>query len=144
MDSVVRKSYLCILLMFLFFTSCSDSIHTENFKSPEINALPGGNIDIAQYAGKTFYAAGWAADKEDGVAVPKVMVYVDNKLLGKASPGLERPDVASHFNNPAWTKSGWDIKANIPLNKGKHIAYAVVYDRMEAFSKSPEREFTVN
>jgi hypothetical protein len=150
----MKEGFMKIFKKILLFTfmiltisiiSCSDkgAIHTENFKTPAVNNLPQGNLDIGSYRDGTLYAAGWSADLEDGVSVKRVMVYVDNKLVGQAKLGLERPDVGTFFKNPNWVKSGWEIRAKIPLNKAKHTLYAVVYDKMEAFTKYPEIEFII-
>ena len=142
---VLRQNCIIILLLVVCTISCSDkgSIHAKHFSTPGVNNLPQGNLDIVNYGNGILYAAGWSADIEDGVGIKRVAVYIDNKLAGEARLGIERPDVASYFKNPNLVRSGWDIKGKIPLSKGKHTLYAVGYDKMEAFTKYPEKEFIV-
>lgn len=136
------KWFILTILLFVLTLSCSKNgtIYEKNFQNPEVNKLPFGHLDLADYKDGIFYSSGWAADTEDGVPVQKVMVYIDNKLLGKASMGFERSDVAKHFNDPKWLKSGWQIKAKISLSKGQHTASAYAYDSMEAPTKLPEEK----
>ena len=139
-------SVLSVIFAFsMFVVSCSEksSIHTENFNTAGVNDLPRCSLDAAEFKAGTLSVDGWAADQEDGVPVPRVMVYVDNKLVGKATLGIERPDVATHFKNSNWTRAGWQMRAALPLSKGKHTLFAVAYDKMEAFSKSVDKEFAV-
>jgi hypothetical protein len=68
---------------------------------------------------------------------------VDNKISGEAKMGTERRDVAAHFNRPEWEKSGWELKVKIPLSPGTHKVFAVAYDRMMGFARTPEREMTL-
>jgi hypothetical protein len=138
----IAFSVLLILAVFIF--ACDKGpIHTENFKTAAVNNLPQCNLDVAQFRDGTLYTAGWATDAEDGVSIKRVMVYVDNKLAGPAKLGYERPDVGTFFKNPNWIKSGWEIKAKLPLTKGKHTIFAVAYDKMEALTKTREIEFIV-
>jgi hypothetical protein len=131
---------LCLTAILILIASCSkdETIHEKNFRSPETNKLPFGHLDVAYYKDGIFQASGWAADTEDSAPIQKVMVYIDNKLLGKASMGFERPDVAKHFNTPKWSKSGWQMKAKIPLSKEQHTVSAYAYDSMEVPVKFSE------
>ncbi len=140
---------LSILLMIgISLVSCSEKnsekIHAENFKTDSVNTLPQGNLDTVRYEKGILSANGWCSDAEDGTPVQRVMIYVDNKLLGQAKLDSERPDVAKYFNNQKWIKSGWEIKAELPLSKRQHTLFAFCYDKMEAPAKLGDKEFVVN
>jgi hypothetical protein len=108
------------------------------------NTPPEGFLDLATYEKGHFRAGGWAADKEDNAPVKKVMVYVDNKILGEAELGIQRGDVATEKKNPNWKNSGWEINKQIPLDKGSHQVYAVAVDKQGAEVKLPnEKNITV-
>jgi hypothetical protein len=130
---------ICLVLV----SSCSES-YKKNFKTGDVNNLPEGNLDYMEYKNGVFHARGWSADKEDGAPLNKVLLYIDNKLLGKVTQkALERPDVVNFFKNQNYMKSGWEFMAKVPLTKGKHFAYAVAYDNMEGFTRIQEKEFVV-
>jgi hypothetical protein len=150
------KIYRAVGLSMLLVTgvslvSCSDKnsekmrIHAENFKTDAVNTLPLGNLETVRYEEGVLWANGWCADAEDGAPVQRVMIYVDNKLLGQAELDRERPDVAKHFNNPKWSKSGWEMKAELPLARRKHTLFAFCYDKRDAPAKVGEdKEFVVD
>ncbi|OGP75031.1 MAG: hypothetical protein A2V86_05655 [Deltaproteobacteria bacterium RBG_16_49_23] len=99
------------------------------------NTLPTGSFDAVNYENESFRAVGWAADEEDGSPVKKVTVYVDDKSIGDAKLGFDRPGVATEMKQAKWGKSGWEIIANISLAKGIHVTYAVAMDKKGATSK---------
>lgn len=114
----------------------------EQKKSAEIksgNNSPRIAFGIVNYKSGMFYAAGWAADQEDGAPVQKVVFYIDDKAVGTAELGFERKDVAEHFKNNNWLKSGWIFKGKIMLEKGPHRFYAIAHDRVGATAKSNEK-----
>ncbi|MBF0559899.1 MAG: hypothetical protein HQL08_14090 [Nitrospirae bacterium] len=129
------KMFLAVLLLALV-TACSEqkTMFPENFANPGVNTPPTGWLDDAAYSDGKFKAWGWAADNEDGSPVTRVALYVDNKLVGYAKLGIERPDVAKTMQRPDWAKAGWQIEAQIQLPSGSHKASAVAYDKMSAFT----------
>jgi hypothetical protein len=138
-----KISVLILLICMVFVLSCSES-YTKNFKTGDVNRLPEGNVDEMEYKNGVFHARGWSADKEDGAPLNKVLIYIDNKLLGKVTQkALERPDVAKFFNNQNYVPSGWQFTAKVTLSRGKHFAYAVAYDNMEGLTKIQAKEFVV-
>ena len=77
---------------------------------------PLGNLDIAVdnvTASPTVsqadlvYIAGWTADAVDGSPLSNVTVYIDGNSVGTPNLGVVRNDVASYYNNPAYTNSGF-------------------------------------
>ena len=103
------------------------------------NASPFGNVDIAASASNpsstvipqntNLYAGGWAADPEDGAPVTKVQVLIDGSVVGNATLGDVRTDVATAFGNAAYTNSGWHFTYNIgSLAVGAHAVSAVAWD----------------
>lgn len=103
-----------------------------------------GFLDFLIYENGQCYAEGWAGDKEDGAPVEKVMVFIDDKWIGDAKLGFERPGVAREMINPNWIKSGWELSVSMPLDKGTHRAHAIsVNKRGDKFRLHHEMEFEV-
>src|SRR5581483_2196678 len=76
--------------------------------------------------------SGWATDVEDGIA-SRVDVLLDGNVIGSATLGLSRSDVANAFNDPRYANSGWTLSYNIGnLSAGKHTVTAVGYDSVGA------------
>lgn len=68
-----------------------------------------GHIDSIQITKEgNLYVAGWAFEKSVGAPVKEIMIYAEDELLGKASLGCVRSDVANHFRRPACLNSGWE------------------------------------
>ena len=108
-----------------------------------VNALPFGWLDNALNAangtgsvaqGGTLSIVGWAVDVHDGAPVSKVQVFIDGSLIGNATLGDPRPDVASAFSNPAYTNSGWHLSYQVPntLSVGQHTVTAVAFNSANA------------
>ena len=77
----------------------------------------------------TIYIRGWAADPTDGSPMTNVKAYIDGVLIGPASMGLYRPDVAKYYNNTAYTYSGFQFFYNsTPLTIGVHAVTVVAID----------------
>jgi hypothetical protein len=121
-----------------FFSDEKD--YSKNFTVP--NDAPLGSYDVAKYDKGVFTGIGWSADKEDGVSLKKVLVYIDGKEVGEAKFLVNRPDVVGVFKNDLWLKCGWQISAEIPLNKGPHISMALSYDSKDALLIT-KKEFMV-
>ena len=69
-----------------------------------------GHIDSIQITKEgNLYVAGWAFEKSVGAPVKEISIYAEDELLGKASLGGSRPDVANHFGKPACLNSGWEF-----------------------------------
>jgi hypothetical protein len=99
---------------------------------------PIGNLDKAIDAstGSTTVAAtdnlfvsGWIADPTDGSPLSNVKVLIDGVSTGTPTLGIARPDVASHYNNPAYANSGFAFSypAN-SLTQGQHAVTVVGVD----------------
>jgi len=83
----------------------------------------------------TLAASGWAADQEDGSPVARVEVRIDGTTVGTAALGRSRPDVASAYNDPRYTNSGWSFSYNIgTLAAGMHTVTAAAFDSSGASS----------
>jgi hypothetical protein len=90
------------------------------------NSLGGGTI-LSQ--NDTLMVAGWAADQEDGAPVGRVSVLIDGVVVGNATLGLQRNDVAIGFGRPDWENSGWTFSYSVrSLALGTHHVAAVAYD----------------
>lgn len=72
---------------------------------------------------------GWAADVTDQSLIHSVQILIDGVSIGTATLGLSRPDVASYYNVPAWTNSGWTMTYSVAgLSLGSHAVWAVATD----------------
>ena len=77
----------------------------------------------------TLLIGGWAADPQDGAPVQQVQVSVDGKVVGNATLGLSRPDVASGTGHPNWQNSGWSFSMSAStLAVGAHTVSAKASD----------------
>jgi hypothetical protein len=113
----------------IFISACLQD-YSMNFTTP--NDAPSGSYDTAKYENGVFTGSGWSADKEDGVSLKKVLVYIDGKEAGEAKFEVNRPDVVGVFKNDQWLRCGWQVSARIPLSKGPHTSMALSYDGKDA------------
>ena len=139
MKSAAKVLAIGLVSSAIFMSACSQD-YRKNFKTP--NEAPKGFYDVAKYENGVFTAVGWSADKEDGAPVKKVMVYVDGKAVGEAKFIIDRQDVADAYKDSRWLRSGWQVSARIPLNKGPHTSLAISYDKKEALMVS-HKDFTI-
>jgi len=79
-------------------------------------------------SGSQLYVAGWAADPSSpsGTGVDRVDIYIDGDrssgtLLGRATYGLARPDVAAHLGAGRFALSGYALVAS--ASPGPHTVY---------------------
>jgi RHS repeat-associated protein len=99
---------------------------------------PSDYIDVAKNNGNggssipqggIMFAGGWAIDNEDGAPVAKVEVLLDGNVIGLATLGGSRPDVAAAYNRPDFTNSGWNFTGSIGyVAPGTHMINAMAYD----------------
>ena len=133
MKGIVRLIAIGMMGSLIFISACSQEEKKDYSKNfAKINDAPVGFYDVAKYENGVFTGTGWSADKEDGVPLKKVLVYVDGKLAGEAEFLIDRPDVVKTFNNDKWLRSGWTMSVRIPLNKGPHYSMALSYDSKDA------------
>lgn len=133
MKGIVRLIAIGMMGSLIFISACSQEEKKDYSKNfAKINDAPVGFYDVAKYENGVFTGIGWSADKEDGVPLKKVLVYVDGKLAGEAEFQIDRPDVVKAFNNDKWLRSGWTMSVRIPLNKGPHYSMALSYDSKDA------------
>ncbi|HBB16385.1 MAG TPA: hypothetical protein DCZ97_05035 [Syntrophus sp. (in: bacteria)] len=141
MKSIAKMIAIGLIGATIFIGACSqEKDYSKNFITP--NDAPLGSYDVAKYEKGIFTGIGWSADKEDGVPLKKVLVYIDGKEAGEARFTINRPDVVGVFKNDNWLKCGWQISAQIPLNKGTHTSMALSYDSKDALLVST-KEFKV-
>ncbi len=108
---------------------------------------PFGNEDVAQDAtthsatvsqNDSLLVTGWAADAHEGAPVSQVAILIDGTAVGNATLGGSRPDVASHYNNSAYTNSGWSFTyAASGLSGGTHTVTAIAYDNQGLSTQLP-------
>jgi hypothetical protein len=141
MKSIKMMIAIGLMGLMLFICACSqEQDYSKNFTAP--NDPPEICYDMVKYEKGVLTCAGWSTDKEDGVSLKKVLVYVDGKAVGEAKLGGDRPDVAAAFKNNLLQKSGWNLSASIPLAKGSHTSMALSYDSKDAL-RVVTKEFQV-
>ena len=96
------------------------------FDGPAANATVSGTVTLW----------GWAVDRNatgSTSGVDRVVLYRDGPpgvgvLIGTATYGLARTDVASYFGNARWTNSGWQYDWAVgSLSAGAHTLYASMH-----------------
>lgn len=91
-----------------------------------------GTLNFVQ--GATLNATGWAADQHDGAPVSQVQFLMDCpgpscQVLGTATLGIPRPDVAAAFSKPAFLNSGWTYSGSVGLPiAGPHTVSVVAFN----------------
>jgi hypothetical protein len=79
--------------------------------------------------GDSLLVSGWVADPVDGAPLSNVKVYVDGNVFGTPTLGTSRPDVATAYNNTAYTNSGYQLIASTSgLALGLHAVTVVAVD----------------
>jgi hypothetical protein len=138
------KNNLGFLIFVLFLAgiaSCKNNgapaVAPPDFQIMDADSPIEGYFDRAVYEKGYISADGWAVDKENSAQAAKVMIYLDNQLLGEATSGKSRADVAAVKNNPNWTNSGWLFKKRASLSKGSHEIYALVLDKQGTAFRLP-------
>lgn len=130
-----------LMISAIFISACSIEMnYGDNFTTP--NNAPVGFYDQAKYEKGVFTGMGWSADKEDGVPLKMVLVYVDGKAVGEAKFQANRDDVVNAYRNDRWLKSGWQVSASIPLSPGPHTSQALCFDSRDALLVL-SKDFTV-
>ena len=125
----------------MLISACTEEKdYARNFDTP--NVAPVCFYDVVTYDKGVFTGIGWAADKEDGAPLKKIIVYVDGKAVGEAKYYTDRSDVSVMYKNERWLKSGWRVVEKIPLEKGLHSSMALAYDKNEAL-KVAVKDFKV-
>ena len=103
-------------LIFLLTMAAILTLITSSYSQG--NTPPTGYLDVAKYEKGSFLASGWAADKEDGAPVSKVKVYIDKKLVGKATLGFNQTRCAGGHEESGLGKIGMAIWCKNFLEKG--------------------------
>lgn len=140
----LSSKIVILVLSFVFVVACSKNSPTPVYDPSVVNSCPTGYVDSTSYNGSEVSASGWAADKEDGVSIEKIVVYLDNQIIGNVTSRLERKDVSDVYKNPAWLASGWEFKTTLKVSTGKHILSVVIHDKMGAVTKLNEKELGVD
>lgn len=88
-----------------------------------------GHFDgIAQVAEHVWQLHGWAAmHDQPGQACEVLLITADQRVLGRASTGQARPDVAAALGDPVHGQSGWRTTistASLPVGQHLITAYA--------------------
>ena len=103
-----------------------------------------GSSTISQSSGDLLYVGGWAADYHDNGAAQKVQILIDGVALGTATLGGSRPDVASYYNQPGWSTSGYSFAVSASsLSVGSHSITAVATDSLGLMTTLGPQSITV-
>jgi hypothetical protein len=89
--------------------------------------------------------SGWALDVSKNGPAGAVDVVIDGTPYS-AHYGLDRTDVAGHFNRPDYTKSGFQlVLARGQLSKGPHtVSVRVISSDKKSYNEGPVVQFTAN
>jgi hypothetical protein len=71
-------------------------------------ALPMTHPSVSVGASADLSGSGWAADDQNKAPAGGVDIAIDGQPF-RTQYGAERPDVAAHFNLPAYTKTGFQF-----------------------------------
>lgn len=93
----------------------------------------------------TFGITGWAVDEPKKTAAGGVDVVIDQAPYS-AHYGSERKDVSTHFNQPQYLASGFELMiAPGQLPKGQHsVAIRVISSDKKSYYQGPVVQFAVN
>jgi hypothetical protein len=147
--------WLVFIVCFLAgLVSCNNHEKEKETSAPSVAPVPTfqaigpkspieGYFDRALYSNGNFIADGWSVDKVNNTQAAKVTLYIDDKLLGEATLGKQRADVAATYKNPNWTSCGWVFTKKVSLNQGSHRVYALAEDKQgTAFKLLPDQTIT--
>ncbi len=77
----------------------------------EPNDEPGGQIDEAELVGGVLTVRGWAHHPRGNADITRrVVVVAGDTIVGEALVDMERQDVANHFHNPGYLRTGWRLR----------------------------------
>jgi hypothetical protein len=93
----------------------------------------------------TFGITGWAIDEPNKAVAGGVDAVIDQAPYS-AHYGSARPDVATHFSNPAYSNSGFELMvAPGQLAKGPHsVSIRVISSDKKSYYQGPVIQFSVN
>jgi hypothetical protein len=116
------------------------------------NAPPFGNLDwvgdqkngaSAIPSADVVAVVGWAADGHDIAPVKQVQVSIDGMVVGNASLGSARPDVAAAFG-ANFVNAGWSFVYSASyLGAGTHTVSAIATDSLGASTSLGSKTFTI-
>ncbi|HEY1257362.1 MAG TPA: chitobiase/beta-hexosaminidase C-terminal domain-containing protein, partial [Terracidiphilus sp.] len=99
---------------------------------------PVGNLEGAQdnLTGSTtlpqtdnLLVRGWVADPVDGSPLSNVKIYIDGNYFATPTLDINRPDVASYLNKPAYAYSGFILVASAAtISIGSHAVTVIAVD----------------
>lgn len=114
-----------------------DSLGPINYPAVQKSIQVSGDSDIG--------ISGWALDVSKKGPAGGVDVVLDQTPYS-ARYGMDRTDVASHFNRPDYTKSGFQLTlARGRLTKGPHsVSVRVISSDKKSYNEGPVVQFTVN
>jgi hypothetical protein len=80
-----------------------------------------GWVDAVKQGPGFVDVAGWAADSRSGAPVARIEILLNDKVVGTATTGVVRPDVAQAMKRNDYSKAGW--KAHVDLKNVKPGSY---------------------
>lgn len=108
-------------------------------------ANPAAQKTVEVSGAATFGITGWAIDEPNKAPAGGVDAVIDQAPYS-AHYGSPRPDVATHFSNPGYSNSGYELMvAPGQLTKGPHsVAIRVISSDKKSFYQGPVVQFSVN
>jgi hypothetical protein len=108
-------------------------------------ANPAAQKSVEVSGATTFGITGWAIDEVNKTTAAGVDEVIDGKPYS-AHYGSARTDVATHFNQPNYNNSGFELMvAPGQLTKGPHsVSIRVISSDKKSYYQGPVVQFTVN
>ena len=74
-----------------------------------------GWVDLAEIKAGQLELAGWAADVKHAQLPQEIWIHINGEFFHAGQLAIARPDVAEHFGNPAFQRSGFHY--TLPLDR---------------------------
>jgi hypothetical protein len=114
-----------------------DNLGPINYPAVQKSIQVSGDSDIG--------VTGWALDVSKKGPAGGVDIVLDN-VPHSARYGMDRADVAAHFNRPDYAKCGFQLTiAKGQLPKGQHsVSVRVISSDQKSYNEGPVVQFTLN
>jgi hypothetical protein len=106
---------------------------------------PAAQKSVVVSGAVTFGITGWAIDEPNKAPAGGVDAVIDQAPY-RAHYGSPRPDVATHFSNPVYGSSGYELMvAPGQLSPGPHsVSIRIISNDRKSYYQGPVVQFSVN